>query len=405
MMVSLVVGAVAQAQAQTAPTTTSAPTTSTTPATSTTPVQTAQTTPTVTSKTTIAQSGPGFNVSHYPIIDIVPIYTDETLQNSRPGYTMDRADVGGSTKWSFSFDRSVGSTVDTAPERQLNPTTGATTYNANSRDVVLVYRTDWQFSPNWLLEGGLQFRHRAYASCETPPNGTSPAMCGLTAAGTSGDSGISSVPFPYSNSSTEAHWGYLGLTYVSKPIHELFNSWLVLNLTGDDQKMDQNVAVYCTAATTQLKYPGSAAEPCAGHVHQIIYVPEDDLQTNGTPPLNQSNYLETTQSAGINIPFTHGITGNYTYTWGALNFYENQEFPFRWSSAQTYAITDKFNPFVAFTLRWKNFHQDAQDIPYACGTGEKNHAGDIIDGCTNATHVGAFDAFLTFHFDTGKLFH
>jgi hypothetical protein len=398
-VVALVVGAVAPVQAQTVPATASATatgTTATTPAT-TTPVVTAQAAPTT------GNSGAphtGFNVSHYPVIDIIPIYTDELLQNSKPGRTFDHFDVGGtvkipiSTRLSVSFDRSVGGTLNTAAERTLSPTTGAPTFNAESRDVVLVYRADWQFSPNWLLEGGLQFRHRAYAGCE--PTTANAPDCSLSAASVSSNSGISAVPFPYTNSSTEAHWGYLGLTYVTRPIQDLKGVQFAFNVTGDDQRMDPNVAVLCTAATTQKAYPGSAAVPCAGHVHQIILVPEDDLQTNGTPYLNQANYLESTQYVAAIIPFTHGITGVVNYTWGALNFYENQEFPWRWADAMTYSVTDKFNPFVAFTLRWKTLHQDAQNIPYACGP---------VPGCTNTVHVGAFDAYFTFHVDTGAWFH
>ncbi|MGD1066143.1 MAG: hypothetical protein ABR975_04950 [Vulcanimicrobiaceae bacterium] len=397
-------------QAQTAPATASAPTTGTTATTpATTPVVTTpavvDTTPAVTAQNAPASGNSGaphtgFNVSHYPIIDIIPIYTAESLQYSQPGRSWDYLDIGGtvkipiSTRLSVAFDRLVGGTLNTAPERTLSPTTGAPTFNAESRDVVLVYRADWQFSPNWLLEGGFQFRHRAYAGCE--PTAANAPDCSLSATSVSSNSGISSVPFPYTNSSTEAHWGYLGLTYTTPPIQALKNVQFAFNFTGDDQRMDPNVAVLCTSATTQLPYPGSAAHPCTGHVHQIILVPEDDLQTNGTPYLNQQSYLESTQYVAAIVPFTHGITGVVNYTWGALNFYENQEFPWRWSSAMTYTLTDKFNPFVAFTLRWKNLHEDPQNIPYACGP---------VPGCTNTVHVGDFDAYFTFHVDTGAWFH
>ncbi|MGD1066144.1 MAG: hypothetical protein ABR975_04955 [Vulcanimicrobiaceae bacterium] len=389
------VGAVAQVQAQTVPATTTAPTTSGT------------TTPTVAQQPapTSGNSGAphtGFNVSHYPVIDIVPIYTDEQLQNSRPGFTFQHLDVGGtvkipiSTKLSVSFDRNVGGTVDTAPERILSPTTGAPTYENYTRDVVLVERADWQFDPHWLLEGGFQFRHRAYAGCEGAANdGTATNGCPLKNAYTSENSGISSSPFPYTDSSTEAHWGYLGLTYTTPRIPELFNIQFAFNFTGDDQKSDQNVAVLCSAATT---YPG-----CASHVHQIIYIPEGAINTNSVGRLCTlnaagvnsysncpSSYLESTQYVAAIIPFTHGITGVVNYSWGALNFYENQEFPWRWTSAMTYSVTDKFNPFVAFTLRWKNNHEVMEDIPYPS---------------PNVNHVGSFDAYFTFHVDTGAWFH
>jgi hypothetical protein len=402
-MVALMVGAVAQVQAQTVPATSTVPTTAgattpTIPATTTTP-QLAQG-PAPTSGSSGAPHG--FNVSHYPVIDIIPIYTDEGLAaNSRPGFTFQHFDVGGSikipisTKLSVSFDRNVGGTVDTAPERTLSPTTGAPTYNAYSRDVVLVYRADWQFNKSWLLEGGFQFRHRAYAGCEGVANdGTATSGCPLKNAYTSENSGISSSPFPYTDASTEAHWGYLGLTYTTPPIHELWNVQFAFNFTGDDQNADQNVAELCAAATT---YPG-----CASHLHQIIYVPEGAINTNKVGILCSTtsvpgvysdcpkSYLESTQYVAAIIPFTHGITGVVNYTWGALNFYENQEFPWRWADAMTYSVSDKFNPFVAFTLRWKNNHEDMIDIPYAS---------------PNVNHVGAFDAYFTFHVDTGAWFH
>jgi hypothetical protein len=418
------VGAVAQAQAQTAPATATAP------ATNANTTQTVSTTPTTTTPTSVAQ-GPaptsgssgaphnGFNVSHYPVIDIIPIYTDEQLQNSRPGFTFQHFDVGGtikipiSTRLSVAFDRNVGGTLDTAPERVLNVETGATTYNAYSRDAVLVERADWQFNNNWLLEGGFQFRHRAYAGCEGPNNGgaaTVTADCNLNPNGyQSNNSGISTPPFPYSDNSTEAHWGYLGLTYTTPRIPELFNIQFAFNFTGDDQTADQNVAELCTSDV-----PGKSGYyyGCtAATLHHIVYVPEGAINTfptGGTHyvgPLCTAtagaggaysfsncpkSYLESTQYVAAIIPFTHGLTGVVNYTWGALNFYENQEFPWRWTSAVTYSVTDRFNPFAAFTLRWKNNHEVMEDIPYAS---------------PNVNHVGSFDAYFTFHVDTGAWFH
>ncbi|HTW84349.1 MAG TPA: hypothetical protein VMD91_09805 [Candidatus Sulfotelmatobacter sp.] len=403
VVVALSVGAVAQAQAQTVPATNPAPAAAnaqspmiapTTPDLSTQQVSQATGAPGI--------SHTGFNVSHYPVIDIIPIYTEETLQNSHPGYTYQNFDVGGSvripisTKWSVSFDRNVGGNLNTAPERTLSPTTGAPTYNAVSRDAVLVYRTDWQFSPNWLLEGGLQFRHRLYAGCFV--NG-----CPLNAAGNSQNSGISAVPFPYSNNSTEAHWGYLGLTYTTPAIHELHGTRFSFNITGDEQNADQNVAELCSSATA---FYGCGAP---GMLHHIIYLPEGALNTNAVGPLctvtptgttkynsvpTYSNcpksYTESTQYVAAVVPVDRHITAVVNFTWGTLNYYENQEFPWRWADGWTYAVTDRFNPFVAFSIRWQNKHEDMIDIPYAS---------------PNVNHVGNFDAYFTFHVDTGNWFH
>ncbi|MGD0051640.1 MAG: hypothetical protein ABSD03_07430 [Vulcanimicrobiaceae bacterium] len=363
-------------------------------------MQTAQTTPTVTTHQVVAQSATGFNVSHYPIIDIIPMYTEEAGQFSKPGTTYDYFDVGGTiklpvtTKLSFSFDRNIGGTLNTAPTRQLNPTTGATTYNADSRDSVLVYRADWTFSPQWNAEVGEQFRHREYAGCLPPV----PSQCPLSATGFSQNSGISSVPFPYSNNSTEAHWGYLGLTYTTQHIPQLFGIQFAFNLTGDWQRVDPHVAELCTAVTTQPAI-GTDAEPCLGHLHQIIYVPEDYLQTNHVPPLNQSNYYETTQYIAALVPFTHGLTGSVNYTWGALNFYENQEYPWRWADKMTYVLTQRLNPGTAISLRYTNATEDLIGIPYL---GTVHNYGPIV---SNAVHVANFDAYFTFHFDSNSLFH
>lgn len=279
-------------------------------------------------------------IGHLPIIDIVPIYTTpgfDLRQSQLRHY--DPLDVGGTIQiplthnLSFAFDRNVGGTLDQASERILN--NGTATYPTVNRDAALTERLDYQVS-QFTVEGGLSYRHRI-----------------------DGASGVSTAAYPYTVSSTEWHYGYLGVTYTTLPIRALFNSRFTFNVTGDYQPVDHHVAV---------QGPGG-----------VTYIDEN-------PKKNQ--YYESTQAVGIIVPVNHGLSVTARDSWGATNFYENAPFPYRWDSAILLAVTKKFNNFFSLTIRDQNQHFAPQGAPYAF---------------PNVNHVESVDVLADFHIDTNKL--
>jgi hypothetical protein len=283
---------------------------------------------------------------HLPIIDIVPIYTDpgdNIAQRQLRHY--DPIDVGGTIQipitrsLSFSFDRNVGGTLNTASERILE--SGVPTYPTVNRDSVLVERLDYRIS-RFTIEGGLSYRHRIDAA-----------------------SGVSTARFPNTVSSTEWHYGYLGVTYTTDPIPALANSHFVFNLTADYQPVDQHVAVQ-----------RSSGAP-------VTYMTENP---------RQSRYYESSESVAVVVPIDpkHGLTFTARDLWGANCFYENAPFPYRKDAAVQLAITKKFNNVFSLTLRSQNDHYAPQGAPYAY---------------PNVSHEESIDVLADFHVDTNKLAH
>jgi hypothetical protein len=230
------------------------------------------------------------SVSHLPIIDIVPIYTQPgfiTTSSQTKGY--DPFDVGGTITLpiaqglSFSFDRLVGSIFDQASERILID--GVPTFPGLTRDSILVERLDYQLG-GLTFEGGSSFRHRI-----------------------DGASGVSTAAFPFT---------------VENP--------------------------------------------------------------------KQNIYYETTEQVGAIVPVDprHGLILTARDTWGAINFYENAPFPFRYSNSLTVGLTKKFNPFFSMTLRAQNSDYIAQGFPFPA---------------PNAIHTETIDALADFHVDLNTLVH
>jgi hypothetical protein len=285
-------------------------------------------------------------ISHLPILDIVPIFTQpapfETAAQTK-GY--DPLDVGGSIKFpltpklSFGFDRIVGSIFDQASERVL--INGVAVYPSLLRDEILVERLDYQLTPQVVLEGGLAFRHRE--------EGT----------------GVSGAPFPYTVSSSEAHDGYLSATYTTVPIRALGESRFLFSIEAEDQPVDHHVAELNSATNT------------------VYYIDENP---------HQNEDLETTQQVGVIIPIDprHGFSGTVREAWGAINFYENAPFPYRWASATTYALTKKFSNTFSLTARVESSSYIEQGYPFPK---------------PNALQSGTIDILGDFHFDLGALGH
>ena len=253
-------------------------------------------------------------------------------------------------------------------------------YPGVSRDIILQDRADWQFSRQLLVEAGLSFRHRLYAN---------------------DGSGVSSVPFLCANgglstgagctvSSTEHHYGYLGFTYTTKPWKELWYSTFALNLTGDAQNVDHHVAVTCSA---QSIHYGAVGCPALANTALVGYLDENS---------SQDRYYETTQGVTWNIPVDrkHKVTFSDRFRWGALNFYENQPFPFRWAAANDFILTKVFSQGFSLALRRSDYH-----------TVEMGTVG--VDGLApfgtflspNAIHVASWDLLGSFHLDTNSWFH
>ena len=284
------------------------------------------------------------SVSHLPIIDIVPIYTQPgfiTTSSQTKGY--DPFDVGGTITLpiaqglSFSFDRLVGSIFDQASERILID--GVPTFPGLTRDSILVERLDYQLG-GLTFEGGSSFRHRI-----------------------DGASGVSTAAFPFTVSSSEAHYDYLGVTYTTTPIRALAGTRFLFGITADAQQVDHHVGVK------------------TGNV--VTFIDENP---------KQNIYYETTEQVGAIVPVDprHGLILTARDTWGAINFYENAPFPFRYSNSLTVGLTKKFNPFFSMTLRAQNSDYIAQGFPFPA---------------PNAIHTETIDALADFHVDLNTLVH
>jgi hypothetical protein len=309
-----------------------------------TPVASARPSPSapVVAKERVPSEGKREPVGHFPIIDVVPIYTSpgfDLRQSQLRHY--DPLDVGGTIQipitraLSFSFDRSVGGTLDQASERVLY--NGVPTYPTVTRDALLVERLDYQVN-QFTIEAGLSYRHRIDAAA-----------------------GVSTGRYPYTVSSSEWHYGYLGVTYTTVPIRGLANSRFTFNVTADDQPVDHHVAVQ--------------------GAHGVTYIDENP---------HKNHYYESTETVGVMIPVNHGLTVTVRDSWGAGNFYENAPFPYRWDSAFLIAVTKKFNNVFSLTLRDQNQHYAPQGAPYAF---------------PNVNHVESIDVLADFHLDTNKLGH
>ncbi len=323
-------------------------------------------------------------LSHLPIIDFVLTYTQPAYYGSNAnlkGY--DPIDLGGTVripvtrKLNLFFDRITEGTIHQPLECVIQPPAGRVCSN-NSRDIILQYHGTYAFDRYVSVDVGDSFRHRIWNS-----NG----------------SGVSTVPFLCNNngqstgpnctvSSTEHHFGYVGVNYTTKPWKELLRSTFVFSLTGDAQNVDHHVAIVCSAASRLL------GANCTNLVNgQVGYIDQNP---------RQSVYYETTQGISMIVPVDpkHGTSLLLNERWGALNFYENAGFsgttagaisaPYRWNSSFTYQLSKRFSPGFTLAMRHSDLHAIPQGAPFLF---------------PNAIHVGSWDIISTFHVDTNTFFH
>ncbi len=313
-------------------------------------------------------------LGHMPIIDFVATFTQPAYYGSNANIkNYDPADLGGTVrfpitrKFSLYFDRLTEGTLNQPLDCiRVLALKGERSCPNDSRDVILQYHGTYVFDRNWSLDVGDSFRHREFNS---------------------GASGVSNVPFPYTVSSTEHHYGYAGLSYTTRPIAELLHSTFVFSITGDAQNVDHHVAALCSAGNKAVD-PGLLASCGTATAAQVGYFDENP---------HQSVYYETTQGVSMIVPVDpkHGTSFLLNERWGALNFYENAALfggigvPYRWNSALTYQLNKRFSPGFTLSLR----HSDYHAIP------------GMALPLPNAIHVGSWDVIGTFHVDTNSWFH
>jgi len=336
-----------------------------------------------------------------PIIDVVVDFTQPGVpfnstypcthaSTACQYHTFDPLDVGGTVRIPITkniyaaFDRFIGGTLDQAVERVINARTvtafGVTegakgnVYPGYTRDVVLQYRLDELLGKYVYVEEGLYFRHRLYAN---------------------DGSGVSSVPFDCSaigthtsgctTSSTEAHMGYLKLTYTTPPIAALLKSNFSFFIQGEGQNVDHHVGTVCNATQVAHGYFGCTI------AEQVGYIDENP---------SQSRVYETTQGVTWSIPINKGLSVSSRERWGALNWYENQPFPFRWSSANDISLNKRFSSGFTLTMTHSDYHS------IMMGTIGVNGLAPFSTYLSpNVIHVASWDVLGTFHLDTNSWFH
>jgi hypothetical protein len=333
------------------------------------------------------RTSPSF--SHFPLIDVVTDFTQPGVTFTKAQYhTFDPVDVGGTVRIPITrniyaaFDRLVGGTLNQAVERVITEpantsyglvkTAAGATYPGYTRDVVLQYRLDELLGKSVVIEEGLYFRHRLYAN---------------------DGSGVSSVPFDCadgkhasgcSTNSTEAHQAYLSATYTTPRIKELLRSTFAFNITGEAQNVDHHVGIVCSAAQVTDGYFGCT------HAEQVGYVDENP---------SQNRVYETTQGVTWTVPLNSSTALSARERWGALNWYENQPFPFRWASALDLALNKNVGRAFSLTLR----HSDYHSVMFGT-TGVNGLAPLSTYISPNVIHVASYQVIGTFHLDTGALF-
>jgi hypothetical protein len=336
----------------------------------------------VTNPTGAAQAAPAARpVSHMPILDIVPTDTIPLYYHTQQQLKgFDGFDVGGTvripvTRWfSLQFDRQVGGTLDQpftygAPTT-ANPNAGAAN---NTRDVVLLYHGTFRLSKNVSLDIGDGFRHRLWASGAS----TTPENNPLTTNPNAQASGVSTSAWPLTYSSTEAHYGFAGLSFSTAPIAELWGTVFSASEQVEAQNVDHHVGIDCTAGDI-----ADGLYACTGLLPGQSGVKDEDPA--------QTRYYTTTQTVAAAIPIDrrkNGASFSVTEVWGYLNWYENANFPYRWSSAITYLVQKKFNNVFTLGVRVRDYHQDPQGAPEAFPA---------------TIHVGSIDILGTFHIDTNS---
>jgi len=299
--------------------------------------------------------------SHLPVIDFVVTFTQPayySLPTQVKNY--DPIDLGGTVrfpvtkKFSLFFDRITEGTINQPLECVIQ--NGVRACSPVSRDVILQYHGVYTFNRYISVDAGQSFRHRIWNS---------------------GASGVSAVPYPASINSQEHHFSYLGVSYTTKPIKELLHSTFVFSETLDVQNVDHHVGQLCP-----FKVFAPRAITCGAN-GTVGYIDENT---------QQNRYYESTQGVSMIVPVDpkRGASLLLNERWGALNFYENAVFPYRWNSAFVTQLNKRFNQTFTLSMRHSDYHAIPQGAPFTF---------------PNAIHVGSWDVIGTFHLDTNSLFH
>ena len=259
------------------------------------------------------------DIGHLPIIDIRPVATFEnTGSTTGSGLITNGGNLNGPDGGvvingtvtlplfkgvSFSYDRSEGELIWSTLQLPGVPTSGVP-----FKDMIQDYRLDWVADRYLTVEASLANRHRECCPGSSDP--TIPAAVG----------------------STEWHTGNLGLTFTSPSFQFLNHGVVVFNVTGHTANHNQTAA--------QLAAEGS--------------------QTIG----NKREY-GTSQAATVVYPIDirNRLTATATYTWGALDYFENAPFP--WSyKIWIFGLNKTVNPWFNVSMTAANLTQGEQGSPF-----------------------------------------
>src|SRR6266851_3788786 len=150
-----------------------------------------------------------------------------------------------------------------------------------------------------------------------------------------------------------------------------------ISATAEVQNVDHHVGQMCPFKVAPPRSITCGANGTVGYI-------DENTQ--------QNRYWESTQGVSMITPVDakRGVTLLLNERWGALNFYENALFPYRWNSSFVAQINKRFSPGLTLALRHSDLHAIPQGAPFVF---------------PSATHVGSWDVIATFHVDTNTFFH
>ncbi len=259
------------------------------------------------------------DIGHLPVIDIRPVATfADTGNTSNSGLATNGGNLQGPSGevvingtvtlpifkgLSFSYDRNEGELIWST---LVLP--GASPAGVPFKDMIEDYRLDWVADRYLSIEASLANRHRECCPGSSDPN------------------------IPAAAGSTEWHTGNLGLTFTSPSFTILNHGVIVLNITGHTANHFQTAAQ-------------AAAE--------------------GTQSIGSKREYGTSQAATLVYPIDirNRVTATATYTWGALDYFENAPFP--WSyKIWIFGLSKVVTPNLSFALNAANLTQGEQGSPF-----------------------------------------
>lgn len=283
---------------------------------------------------------------HLPIIDFRPVATWANAGGMGSGNAGGTPPPNGGIELtgtatvplfkglSFSYDRVAGGLLWGSFGSVAFPGAGIISVGSY-KDVVQNYRLDYVVNPSFTVELGLATRHRECC----------PA---------SGD--------PTNPDSTQWQTGNLGVTYTSPSYKWLNHGVFVLNLTGH-------------TANHQPSPNALAGQPPG----QDIAGPGGKKQEYGT-----SQAI----TAVVPVDIRNRLTATATYTWGALDYFENEPFPYSYK-IWIFGLNKTVNPYLGFELQAFNLWQGQQGSPFPV---------------PNAIHLVQYAVTADIHLDLNHIF-